>query len=74
MSALVAHSAWHWMAERWSALMDYDIRMPIVNSDFYTGLWQWGMLIVVAASVLWAMNSLFSKYFSTSLPVQTEKV
>lgn len=74
LSALVAHSAWHWMAERWSALMDYDIRMPIVNSDFYTGLWQWGMLIVVAASVLWAMNSLFSKYFSTSLPVQTEKV
>jgi hypothetical protein len=74
LSALVAHSAWHWMAERWGALMDYDIRMPIVNSDFYTGLWQWGMLIVVAASVLWAMNSLFSKYFSTSLPVQTEKV
>lgn len=73
LSALVAHSAWHWMAERWSALMDYDIRMPIVNSDFYAGLWQWGMLIIVAAVVLWVMNSLFSKYFSTGLPVQTEK-
>lgn len=73
LSALVAHSAWHWMTERWSALMDYDIRMPIVNSDFYAGLWQWGMLIVVASTVLWAMNSLFNKNFSTGMPVQTEK-
>lgn len=73
LSALVAHSAWHWMAERWSALMAYDIRMPILNSDFFAGLWLWGVLILVAASVLWAMNSLFNKYFSTRLPAQTDK-
>lgn len=74
LSALVAHSAWHWMAERWTALMGYDIRMPILNSDFYAALWQWGMLVVVAAGVLWAMNSLFNKYFSTSPPPQTDNV
>lgn len=74
LSALVAHTAWHWMAERWSALMDYDIRMPIMNSDFYAGLWLWGMLIIVAAAVLWVMNILFSKYFATSLPVSAEEI
>lgn len=73
LSALVAHSAWHWMAERWSALMGYDIRMPILNSDFYAGLWQWGLLILVAAGVLWGMHSLFNKYFSTRLPTHTDK-
>ncbi len=72
LSALVSHSAWHWMTERWSALMGYDIRMPILNSDFYAGLWQWGMLVLVAAGVLWAMNSIFNKYFSTRLPAQTD--
>ncbi|MDO8272692.1 MAG: HupE/UreJ family protein [Gammaproteobacteria bacterium] len=74
LSALVAHTAWHWMAERWNALMDYDIRMPIMNSDFYAGLWLWGMLIIVAAAVLWIMNILFSKYFATSLPVSAEEI
>ncbi len=74
LSALVAHSAWHWMAERWSALMGYDIRIPVVNSGFYAGLVQWGMLIVVAAGVLWIMNSLFSRYFASSENAQPEKL
>jgi HupE / UreJ protein len=70
LSAVVAHSAWHWMAERWSALMQYDIRAPIINSDFYAGLMQWGILIVVAAGALWVMQSLFRTYFSASVHVQ----
>ena len=72
LSAVVAHSAWHWMTERWSALMQYDIRVPIINSDFYAGLMQWGILIVVAAGTLWVMQSLFSTYFSAPVHVQSK--
>jgi hypothetical protein len=61
LSALVAHSAWHWMAERFDALMQYDIRWPVMNSDFYIGLAQWGLLLIVAGGVLWVMNGLFQK-------------
>jgi hypothetical protein len=61
LSALVAHSAWHWMAERFAALLQYDIRWPMMNSDFYVGLGQWGILLVVAGVVLWVMNIIFRR-------------
>lgn len=73
LSALVAHSAWHWMAERFTALMQYDIRWPAMNADFYTGLVQWGILLIVAGGVLWVMNGLFQKLGVDDAPVATEE-
>lgn len=62
LSALVAHSAWHWMTERYSALMEYDIRWPLMNADFYAGLGQWGILLIVATAILWVMSGLFQRF------------
>lgn len=73
LSALVAHSAWHWMAERWNALMTYDIRMPAMNSDFYMGLVQWGVLLMVAGGVLWLMQGLFNRFFVADISRQTDE-
>ncbi|MDP1932715.1 MAG: HupE/UreJ family protein [Gammaproteobacteria bacterium] len=73
LSALVAHSAWHWMAERWSVLMSYDIRVPVINTDFYAGLAQWGILLLVAGGILWLMQALFNRFFVTGMPNQVEK-
>jgi len=64
LSALVAHSAWHWMAERFNALMEYDIRLPAINAEFYLSLGQWGVLLIVATSVLWVMHGLFQRFFN----------
>jgi hypothetical protein len=61
LSALVAHSAWHWMTERFNALMQYDIRWPVLNADLYAGLVQWGVLLTVAGGVLWIMSKLFER-------------
>lgn len=66
LSALVAHSAWHWMAERWEVLSAYDIAFPIINRAFYVSLTQWGILLIVAIAVLWVMQNLFGRYFSSS--------
>jgi len=75
LSALVAHSAWHWMADRYSTLMEYDIRWPLMNSDFYAGLGQWGMLLIVATAVLWVMNGLFQRFeIATSNKSQRDNV
>ena len=66
LSALVAHSAWHWMAERWEVLSAYDIALPIINRAFYVSLTQWGILLIVAITVLWVMQNLFGRYFASS--------
>ena len=65
MSALVAHSAWHWMAERWTTLMAYDIEAPVINREFWVSVTQWGILLMVAIAVLWAMQNLFGRYFAS---------
>ena len=64
LSALVAHSAWHWMSERFSSLMEYDIRWPALDSAFYGALGEWGILLIVATLVLWIMSSVFQKFES----------
>jgi threonine/homoserine efflux transporter RhtA len=64
LSALVAHSAWHWMAERWAVLMAYEISLPVLNSAFYSSLAQWGVLLIVAIATLWVMQNLFGRFFA----------
>ena len=73
LSALVAHSAWHWMAERFTALMEYDIRWPALDTAFYAALGEWGILMIVAASVLWIMSTVFQK-FESAKPDSTSKI
>ena len=64
MSALVAHSAWHWMAERWTTLMAYEIGAPVINREFWMSITQWGILLMVAIAVLWVMQNFFGRYFA----------
>lgn len=66
MSAVVAHSAWHWMAERWTTLMGYTINAPELNRAFYAGLTKWAVLMVVALAALWLMETVFSRYFGSA--------
>ncbi len=62
LSALVAHSAWHWMAERWVQFMAYELRLPVLNAQFYMALMQWGMLLIFASVVLWVMYEGFNRF------------
>lgn len=67
LSALVAHSAWHWMTERWTTLTAYDISLPIINRAFYVSLTQWGILLIIAIVTLWVMQNLFGRFFAPPL-------
>jgi hypothetical protein len=53
LSALVAHTAWHWTAERWERLRQFDSPAP----GMLTLLWAARFLLVVvaAAGVLWVI-------------------
>lgn len=62
LSALLAHSAWHWMLDRGNSLTQFQMQMPIFDSIFFAGLMRWGMMLIVIAMVLWGMYELFRRF------------
>jgi HupE / UreJ protein len=51
LSAIVAHTGWHWMVERWGALKQFDWPDPD-PAGLARGI-RWLMLLVGAAAVFW---------------------
>ena len=72
VSAIVAHTAWHWMIDRGSVLSQFD--WPAVTTAGLAGAVRWLMAAVVVAGLVW-LASVIRRMFrpsgrdtSTSLP------
>ena len=61
LSALVAHSAWHWMLERGAQLQLFTFQYPILDNLFYAALMRWGMLTIVVFGCFWLTYELFRR-------------
>ena len=77
LSALLAHSAWHWMLERGEGLSAYQLQMPLFDYIFFAGLMRWGMMMIVIAGAGWGLYELFRRFnliesFSTYGPASEE--
>ncbi|AHG88643.1 hypothetical protein J421_1106 [Gemmatirosa kalamazoonensis] len=57
-SALVGHTAWHWMLDRWSALREYRFTWPALDRAFVAGTMRVAALLLVVVLMLWAMSAL----------------
>jgi hypothetical protein len=53
LSALVAHTGWHWMVERWGVLRRYDFRPPPVTAALLANVMSGAMLALVLAGLAW---------------------
>jgi HupE / UreJ protein len=53
LSMLVAHTAWHWMTERYGVLRQYRFEWPAIDAAFWVSAMRWGMLAVVAVGLYW---------------------
>lgn len=60
LSALVAHTAWHWLTERGVALMEYSVEWPALDATFVAGTLRALMLALIAGAALWLLDALFS--------------
>jgi hypothetical protein len=58
LSALVAHTAWHWMTERWGVLREYSFEWPVLDAAFVAGVLRTLMLLLVMAGALWILYAL----------------
>lgn len=61
ISALLAHSGWHWMTDRLAALGAYEFAWPAINAAFFAALMRWLMLLLIAAMVAWVMYVLYKR-------------
>lgn len=61
LSAIVAHSAWHWMTARGAELLAHDATLPALDARLAAAALRWVVLALVAAGALWALAELVSR-------------
>jgi hypothetical protein len=59
LSALVAHTAWHWMGERWGRLRQFA--WPALDATSLAALARVLMLLVVAGAVAWVAFGMLAR-------------
>ncbi len=53
LSALVAHTGWHWMIERGEILQQFRFEWPPLNAALLASVLFWLMLLVISAGLIW---------------------
>jgi hypothetical protein len=53
LSTLIAHTAWHWMTERYGVLRQFRWQWPVIDAAFWVGAMRWAMLVVVGVGLYW---------------------
>ena len=62
LSVLVAHTAWHWLKERWEVLSLHWIVLPGFDVALLIGAMRWGMLLLGAVFVIWLLRRPFERW------------
>ena len=57
LSALVAHTGWHWMIERASRLRQFKFEWPVQDAASLASAMRWLMWIVILAGLVYAVRS-----------------
>jgi hypothetical protein len=62
MSALIAHTAWHWMLDRWGALRQYSFTWPAFDAGFAIAAMRAAMLSLILVGAVWGLYAVFGRY------------
>jgi hypothetical protein len=61
LSALVAHTGWHWMTERADRLRQFQFQWPALTAALLASVLRWLMLVVALGALLWFISGLLRK-------------
>ncbi len=53
LSAIAAHTAWHWMADRYAEFRKFPLRWPASDALFLIEVMRWAMVAVLIAATVW---------------------
>ncbi len=66
-SALIAHTAWHWLSERAAELVQYDAPRFALTASVGSALLRWAILALVAGTAVWLVWKPFERWSSRDL-------
>jgi hypothetical protein len=61
LSAIVAHTAWHWMLDRGAILRQYRVELPALDLALLASAMRGLMLALIVAGAGWAMFELYTR-------------
>jgi hypothetical protein len=62
LSALITHTAWHWMTGRGAQLTQYRFSAPVLDVGFVVSVMRWVMLGLVCVGAAWLLAGLFHRW------------
>src|SRR5713226_831961 len=62
LSALVAHTGWHWLLDRGRVLSQFRFERPALTTVILVNALRWLMLFLLLAGLLWALQRAFQRW------------
>jgi len=61
LSAIVAHTGWHWMLDRGHVLAQFRFEWPALTAALLAGAARWLMAILLLGGVMWFLQKTFQR-------------
>jgi hypothetical protein len=61
LSALVAHTAWHWMIDRGASLKEYQFTLPALDTALLLSAMRAALVAAIASAAAWALSELYRR-------------
>jgi hypothetical protein len=62
LSALVAHTGWHWMLDRGHVLAQFRFAWPALTAALLASAARWLMVVLLLGGVLWFLQEIFQRW------------
>ncbi len=62
VSALLAHTGWHWMTDRGAELVLYRFTWPALDLQLLATAMRWLMLVLIVGGVAWILRGAFARF------------
>ncbi|MBV6522826.1 MAG: hypothetical protein MNPFHGCM_02976 [Gemmatimonadaceae bacterium] len=65
LSALVAHTAWHWMLDRGAVLRQYEFTAPVLDAAFLVAAMRVAIALTLVGAIAYGLSLMFGRTDST---------
>ena len=62
LSAILAHSGWHWLSSRATDLTAYSFQWPVLDYVFLAALMRWAILLLIIGSAVWILFVVYRRF------------